>query len=90
MIEWPHRRCHDGEVSAPMTGIRQAVTALEQAEKQAREIIAEARLDLGHEIVKARANNVPQKAIAAELHLTREQVRRLEVAAKDAGRTADA
>lgn len=67
-----------------MTGIRKAVAALEEAEKQARAIIAAARLDLGREIVKARQNNVPQKDIAAELDLTREQVRRLEVAAKQA------
>lgn len=70
-----------------MTGIRQAVEGLEQAEKRARAIIAAARLTLGHEIVKARANDVPQKAIAAELNLTREQVRRLEVAARNAAET---
>jgi hypothetical protein len=84
MIEWPHRRCHDEEVSNPMTGIRQAVAALEDAERQARAIIAAARLDLGREILKAREGDVPQKDIAAELKLTREQVRRLEVAAKQA------
>ena len=67
-----------------MTGIRQAVAALEEAEQQARAIIAAARLDLGHEILKARANSVPQKDIAAELQLTREQVRRLEIAARNA------
>lgn len=67
-----------------MTGIRKAVAALDEAERQARAIIAAARLDLGREIVKARQNNVPQKDIAAELKLTREQVRRLEVAAKQA------
>jgi hypothetical protein len=72
-----------------MTGIRQAVSALEAAKQEARRIIAAARLELGHEIMKARAADVPQKDIAAELELTREQVRRLEDAAKKAGRTAE-
>jgi DNA-binding Lrp family transcriptional regulator len=67
-----------------MSGIRQAVDALEAAEKEARAIIAAARLNLGREILKARAADVPQKDIAAELKLTREQVRRLQKAAEDA------
>jgi hypothetical protein len=67
-----------------MTGIREARAALEAAEKQARELIAAARLRLGQEILKARDNDVPQKDIAAELDLTREQVRRLQVAARHA------
>jgi len=65
-----------------MTGIREARAALEAAEKQARELVAAARLRLGQEILKARDNDVPQKDIAAELDLTREQVRRLQVAAR--------
>lgn len=68
-----------------MTGIREARAALEDAEKQARKLVAAARLKLGQEILKARTNDVPQKDIAAELDLTREQVRRLQIAARDAG-----
>jgi DNA-binding Lrp family transcriptional regulator len=71
-----------------MTGIRQAQAALESAEKQAREIIAAARIELGREILKARAEEVPQKDIAAELKLTREQVRRITKAAEEAGKSA--
>ena len=81
-------RCHHEEVSDPMTGIRQAQAALESAEKQAREIIAAARIELGREILKARAEEVPQKDIAAELKLTREQVRRITKAAEEAGKSA--
>ena len=72
-----------------MTGIRQAKAALRDAEEQARRIVAAARVNLGQEIIKARAGDVPQKDIAAELELTREQVRRIEAAAKTAGRMPD-
>lgn len=68
-----------------MTGIRQARATLEDAEKQARAIVAAARLELGREILKAREAGVPQKDIAEVLDLTREQVRRLQIAARDAG-----
>ncbi|MEV7014082.1 hypothetical protein [Streptosporangium sp. NPDC051022] len=64
-----------------MTGIRQAKTALREAEAQARALVAAARLELGREILKAREQDVPQKDIAAELGLTREQVRRIAAAA---------
>lgn len=67
-----------------MTGIRQAKAALEEAEEQARAIVAAARLQLGREILKARAADVPQKDIAAVLELTREQVRRITKAAAEA------
>jgi hypothetical protein len=73
-----------------MTGVRQAKEALKEAEKQARAIVAAARLQLGREILKARAAEVPQKDIAAELDLTREQVRRITKAAEDADRAAPA
>lgn len=68
-----------------MTGIREAKAALERAEKEAKAIIAAARIDLGHAVLKARADGVPQKDIAKFLDLTREQVRRLQVAAREAG-----
>jgi DNA-directed RNA polymerase specialized sigma subunit len=67
-----------------MTGIREARAALEEAERQAKELVAAARLHLGKEILKARTDEVPQKDIAAELELTREQVRRLQKMAADA------
>ncbi len=67
-----------------MTGISEAVSALKRAEDEARAIVAAARLQLGREILKAREAGVPQKDIAGFLELTREQVRRLSKAAKDA------
>jgi hypothetical protein len=60
-----------------MTGIRRVRSALKETESRA----AALRLELGREIRKARANDAPQKDIAAELKLTREQVRRLQEAA---------
>jgi hypothetical protein len=60
-----------------MTGIRRVRSALKEVESRA----AALRLELGREIRKARANDAPQKDIAAELNLTREQVRRLQEAA---------
>jgi predicted XRE-type DNA-binding protein len=71
------------EVSDPMTGIREARAALEDAEDKARKLVTAARLKLAQEILKARTNDVPQKDIAAELDLTREQVRRLQKMAAD-------
>jgi hypothetical protein len=52
--------------------------AYEQAQKDARALVERARLDLGKAIRDARANNVDQGAIAKELGLTREQVRRFQ------------
>lgn len=89
MLRWPHQGCDDEEVSDPMTGIRQAKAALRDAEAQAKAIIAAARMELGREILKARAEDIPQKDIAAELELTREQVRRIADAAKHAGASSD-
>jgi len=60
-----------------MTGIRRVRAALDEVEARA----AELRLELGREIRKARAASAPQKDIAAELKLTREQVRRIQEAA---------
>lgn len=68
-----------------MTGIRRAASALEEAKKQARQLIADAQVELGREILAARAGGkVQQKDIADELDLTREQVRRFQVAAREA------
>ncbi|MFI7691733.1 hypothetical protein ACIBQ6_21880 [Nonomuraea sp. NPDC049655] len=64
-------------MSDPMTGIRAVRAALDEVEARA----AELRLELGREIRKARAADAPQKDIAAELRLTREQVRRIQEAA---------
>ncbi|MBP2704452.1 hypothetical protein JOL79_11565 [Microbispora sp. RL4-1S] len=76
-----------------MTGIREAKAALQQAEQraklQAKAIIDAARIDLGRAILKARSDGIPQKDIAEVLQLTREQVRRLQVAAQKAGDTAE-
>lgn len=69
-----------------MTGIRHAKTALEDAKTQAKKLIADAQAQLGREILLARnAGKVQQKDVAAELKLTREQIRRFQVAARDAG-----
>ncbi|MGS2645911.1 hypothetical protein [Streptosporangium sp. G12] len=75
-------------MSDPMTGIRRAASALEEAKKQARQLIADAQVELGREILAARASEVQQKDIAAELKLTREQIRRFQVAARDADQAA--
>lgn len=73
-----------------MTGIRRAKAALAEARKQAKQLIADAQLELGREIVAARSTGkVQQKDVADELQLTREQVRRLEVAAREADASAD-
>lgn len=60
-----------------MTGIRRVRAALQEVEERA----AALRLELGREIRKARQAEAPQKDIAAELKLTREQVRRIQEAA---------
>lgn len=70
-----------------MTGIRRAASALEEAKKQARQLIADAQVELGREILAARASKeVQQKEIAEDLKMTREQIRRFQVAARDADR----
>ncbi|MEO3856146.1 hypothetical protein [Acrocarpospora sp. B8E8] len=69
-----------------MTGIRRAQAALDAAKAEARRIVTEAQLELGREILAARATGeVEQKDVAEELAITREQVRRLEVAAEKSG-----
>ncbi|MFC4466677.1 hypothetical protein ACFPH6_19455 [Streptomyces xiangluensis] len=60
--------------------IREANAKIEQA-KEAERL---ARLDLGRVIARVRARGVKQSAIAKELGITREQVRRLEDAARKA------
>jgi predicted XRE-type DNA-binding protein len=52
--------------------------AYEQAQEDARQLVERARLDLGKAIQEARQQNVSQDAIAKELGLTREQVRRFQ------------
>lgn len=65
-----------------LTEIREANARIEKAKKDERL----ARLELGRAIARVRARGVKQSAIAKELGITREQVRRLEEAAKDADR----
>ncbi|MBO7938972.1 helix-turn-helix domain-containing protein [Streptomyces antibioticus] len=60
--------------------IREANAKIEQA-KEAERL---ARLELGRVIARVRARGVRQSAIAKELGITREQVRRLEDAARKA------
>lgn len=52
--------------------------AYEQAQVNARELVERARLSLGKAIHDARRQDVSQDAIAKELGLTREQVRRFQ------------
>ncbi|MFI7644107.1 hypothetical protein [Nonomuraea sp. NPDC049400] len=52
--------------------------AYEQAQADARALVERARLDLGKAIADARRQEVSQDAIAKELNLTREQVRRFQ------------
>lgn len=52
--------------------------AYEQAQQDARQLVERARLELGRAIREAREENVSQDAIAKELGLTREQVRRFQ------------
>ncbi|MEH0582844.1 hypothetical protein QA942_01520 [Streptomyces sp. B21-106] len=65
--------------------IREANAKIEQA-KEAERL---ARLDLGRVIARVRARGVKQSAIAKELGITREQVRRLEDAARKADEGGD-
>ncbi|MGQ4402554.1 hypothetical protein ACN6K4_003336 [Streptomyces hayashii] len=65
--------------------IREANAKIEQA-KEAERL---ARLDLGRVIARVRARGVKQSAIAKELSITREQVRRLEDAARKADEGGD-
>lgn len=52
--------------------------AYEEAQVRARSSVELARLELGKAIRDARRQNVSQDAIAKELNLTREQVRRFQ------------
>lgn len=63
-----------------LTEIREANDRIEQAKKSEQL----ARLELGRVIARVRARGVKQTDIAKELKITREQVRRLEDAAKKA------
>ncbi|MFC9973598.1 hypothetical protein ACFVH6_22155 [Spirillospora sp. NPDC127200] len=55
--------------------------AYEQAQVEARDLVAQARIKLGRSIRDARQQGVPQDTVARELGLTREQVRRFQEAA---------
>lgn len=61
-----------------MADVVTARRAYEQAQVDARSLVERARLNLGKAILDARAQNVSQEAIAKELKLTREQVRRFQ------------
>jgi hypothetical protein len=52
------------------------VVAARDAYLQARRQVTQTRLALGRAIAEAREQNIPQLSIAANLGLTREQVRR--------------
>ena len=67
-----------------MSGINEARAALALAEGAAAYIVETGRLHLGLAILDAREKGVAQKDIAELLGLTREQVRRLTVAAREA------
>ncbi|HEY9367538.1 helix-turn-helix domain-containing protein [Streptomyces sp.] len=62
----------------PMGDVVAARKAYEQAQQDARQLVERARLELGRAIREAREENVSQDAIAKELGLTREQVRRFQ------------
>lgn len=61
-----------------MADVVTARRAYKQAQDDARALVERARLDLGKAIHDARKRDVSQDAIAKELHLTREQVRRFQ------------
>jgi len=65
-----------------MSGIDEASAFLVEAQAAADNLLALARLRLGAAIQEARDDGTPQKDIADHLGLTREQVRRLTVAAR--------
>lgn len=67
-----------GMTDMDLAEIREANAKIEQA-KEAERL---ARLELGRVIARVRARGVKQSAIAKELGITREQVRRLEDAAR--------
>lgn len=69
-----------GMTDMDLAEIREANAKIEQA-KEAERL---ARLDLGRVIARVRARGVKQSVIAKELGITREQVRRLEDAARKA------
>ena len=61
-----------------MTDVVAARRAYEQAQKEARELVRRARLNLGRAIADARSQSISQDAIVKMLQLTREQVRRFQ------------
>lgn len=62
----------------PMADVIAARQAYEQAQRDARTLVERARVHLGQAIHDARQQDVSQDAIAKELGLTREQVRRFQ------------
>lgn len=61
-----------------MTDVIAAREAYEKAQRDAQDLIRRARLALGKAISDAREQGVPQEAIARQLGLTREQLRRVQ------------
>ncbi len=61
-----------------MADVISARRAYEEAQQAARTLVKRARLRLGQAILDARRRDVSQDAIAKELGLTREQVRRFQ------------
>ncbi|GAA2861257.1 hypothetical protein GCM10020220_057970 [Nonomuraea rubra] len=65
-------------MSDPMGDVVAARKAYEKAQDDARELVRQARIDLGRTIAEARRQSITQDAIAETLELTREQVRRFQ------------
>lgn len=75
--------CETVTMTDELHDIRRATAQIEHAEHQKQL----ARLELGRAIIRTRDRGVKQSQIARELGITREQVRRLEQAARDADET---
>jgi hypothetical protein len=69
-----------------MSDVVEARKDYEQAQVDARALVERARLNLGKTVYEARRQGVSQDAIAKELELTREQVRRFQREYEDAER----
>lgn len=80
------RTCENAEVPDPMSDVVEARKAYEQAQEDARALVERARRALGEAVHNARGQGISQDAIAKELGLTREQVRRFQREYEDASR----
>lgn len=82
------------ETTDPMEDIRRAQDGVREADEKAKQLAKEikdaARINLGHAINRARDAGTKQTDIAEELGLNREQVRRLQVAARNAAKKKEA